>query len=105
MTCLSRSGWKKIVTRLQPCLRNPRIQRVPSLNRDFKLNRLSGLLLNDHCSWQYLITVGHVSDAERHQIAAAKLAVDGKIEQSEIAGLGFVLKAEPDCPYFLKFEW
>jgi hypothetical protein len=28
----------------------------------------------------------HVTDVERHQVATAQLAVDGKVEQGEFAG-------------------
>jgi hypothetical protein len=52
---------------------------------DFKLHRALGLLLHDDRSRADAITMRNVSDAQPDQIASTQLAVDGQVEQCEIA--------------------
>jgi uncharacterized protein YcgI (DUF1989 family) len=43
-------------------------------------------------------TSAHVTHLQAHEIAAAKLAVDRKVEQSKIAFAALQLKPDPNCP-------
>ena len=40
-------------------------------------------------------------DLEPHEVTAPQLAVEGEIEQSEVASTLFELKPDPDCPDLL----
>jgi hypothetical protein len=47
--------------------------------------------------------VGDIADAQRDQVAAAQLAVDGEVEEGEVAQLVRQLQANPDrsdLPHF-----
>jgi hypothetical protein len=49
---------------------------LPGLIRQFESDGASGLLLADRCSVERVAVRGHVIDAHRDDIAAAKFAID-----------------------------
>jgi hypothetical protein len=51
-----------------------------------ELDGPSRLLLADGCAGQGIAVRRYILDAEGHDIAAAKLAVDGDVEQCQVAG-------------------
>ena len=53
--------------------------------RDFELHWTLGFLLHNDCACGDSIAVGHITDAQLHEIAAAKFAVDRQIEQRQLA--------------------
>ena len=56
------------------------------------------LSLNDQRPWQHLIAVDNIADSQTDEITAAQFAVDGEVEQCEIADSMSVLKVHPDGP-------
>jgi len=52
------------------------------------------------------VAVGRdVLDFQAYQVAAAKLAVDGEIEQGKVAHLALHLQPGPDRPNMLGLQW
>jgi hypothetical protein len=56
------------------------------------------LSLNDLRPRQDLIAVRDITDSQTEKITTTQFAVDGKIEQGEIADSMSVLKVDPDGP-------
>jgi hypothetical protein len=61
------------------------VDRRPRLLGDLELNWPAGFLLNHRGAIAYLPSDVYVADAEPDEVAAPQLAVDGEIEQGEIA--------------------
>jgi hypothetical protein len=71
---------------------------------DFELDRSAGFPL-DHCgAVPDSAPDAHVVDLEPHEVTAPQLAVEGQIEQSEVASTLFELKPDADCPDLLWFQ-
>src|SRR5258708_37273089 len=68
---------------------------LPRLLCQLETDRATGLLLADRCSIECVAVGGHVIDAHRDDIAAAQFAVDGEVEQCEIARAA--LRAAASC--------
>lgn len=79
----------------------PRQQAGTHIAGQFELDRTSCLLLNDHRPRSYLRPRYQISRFDLDQIAAAKLAVDGKIKKSTVSNPPFSIEEEADCPYLL----
>ena len=74
------------------------VERLAGSLGQFKSNRSPGLSLADVGSL-YSIAVGsNVVDPNGYHVAAAQLAVDGKIEHRQIAYSPFNLERGSDCP-------
>ena len=71
---------------------------------DFELDVALRLALEDYCPVQKTLSVGDITDAQGHQIAATQLAVDGEIKQAKVTDLGRQLQTNPDGPDFLQLE-
>jgi hypothetical protein len=74
------------------CRRDPSGNRVPRLLSQLKLSRRLGLLLHDNLM---------ASD----QIAAAQLAVDGKIDSGKFSGSRVPLPSNSDDPDRSQIRW
>jgi hypothetical protein len=85
-------------------LPNPRQQRLPCLLGDFKLYRSLSLLLHDGSPRRQALTVRDVPYPDLHEIAGSQLAVDGKVEQSELTGTLGELQSDADGPDLLKAQ-
>jgi hypothetical protein len=72
------------------------IDRLASLFAQFKSDRSTGLLLTYSCSIRSVSACGDIVDFDRHDIAAAKLAIDRQIEHGEVADATFNLEFRPD---------
>ena len=83
---------------------NPGVNRISGLFREFKPNRLSGLVLNDSCPGDGVPAVGDIADPQVDEIASTEFAVDREIEQGEIPDLLFELKPDSDGPDLLELE-
>jgi len=82
--------------------RDPRVDSVPRLLREFELHRPLALLLHHNRAAGDVTPLDHIVDAKRDQITAAQLAVDGKVEQCEVPGSMFQLQPNPDSPDLLQ---
>jgi len=71
---------------------------------DLKLDWPAGLSLNDAGAVSYLAANANVVDAQPHEVATAQLAVDGEIEQCEVAPTPLKLEPNADCPDLLRFQ-
>jgi hypothetical protein len=71
---------------------------------DLELHWALGLVLHDDGAARQLIAVTHVSDLERDEVAAAKLAVDAQIEEGQLTHTVFHLKPNPERPDILELE-
>ena len=72
-----------------------------SLLRHFELDRPPGLLLDHGGAIPHPASDVYVIDLQRDEIAAAQLAIDREIEQSEVALPTLQLKPDPNCPRHL----
>jgi hypothetical protein len=61
-------------------------------------------LLNDASSGSDLRPGDHIANPDLDQVAAAKLAVDGKIEQRAVAHAPLAVKPDANGPDLLRFE-
>jgi hypothetical protein len=74
------------------------VDRLSRLLGELEPDRTTGLLLADRCSIKRGAVGGHVTDVHSHDIVAAQFAVDGEVEQREIADAPFELQLRPDRP-------
>jgi hypothetical protein len=74
------------------------VDSLPGLLGQFEPHRTSSLLLPDCCSVERIAIGSHVIDADSHHVATAQLAIDGEIEQCEIAGASPEVEPRPDRP-------
>ena len=59
---------------------------LPRLLSNLKLYRPIGLTLHHHCAWKNGCALGDVADPQAAQVTATQLAVNGKVEWSQITG-------------------
>jgi hypothetical protein len=78
---------------LEPCQ-----QACSGIARDLELHRSAGLLLDHHRPGANVVTGDQRTDLEFDQIAAAQLAVDGRIKQRSVANATRAIQEEPDGP-------
>src|SRR5208282_466543 len=74
------------------------IHSLPGLFRDFEPHRPAGLLLPDRRSLNGVSVRGNILDLKSDNIATAQLAVDGEIEQRQVALAVCHLKFAADRP-------
>ena len=79
-------------------LRQPIMDRGPSLLHDFELDRSPCLFLDHGATVSHPATGAYVVDLQADEIAASELAVDRKIEQGEISFPALQLKPNPNGP-------
>jgi hypothetical protein len=80
------------------------IDGLAALFGDFKADRTPGFLLPNGGSLHCIAMGRDVLDFQAHDIATAKLAVDGEIEQSEVADLVLHLQSGADRPDVLGLQ-
>jgi hypothetical protein len=78
---------------------------VPRLLGDLKLDRALGLLRHDHRPRHDPSALDDIVDAEAHQNAAARLAVDGEVEKCEFPRSMVQLQANPVSPDLFQLLW
>jgi hypothetical protein len=83
---------------------NPGVHRFARRFRDFELHRPLGLLLHDDCASNDPLAMGDIPHAKLHEIAAAQLAVDGQVEQREVALTVEHFKANANSPNIFEFQ-
>jgi hypothetical protein len=71
---------------------------LPRLLGEFEPDRATRLLLTDRRSIERVAVGGYVIDPHCHDITAAQFAVDGEVEQREIADAFLKLQPCPDRP-------
>jgi hypothetical protein len=76
----------------------PSKQTSPDLGRNLELHRASSLLLDDHRASSNFVARDEGPDFDFYQIAAAELAVDGKIEQRTISHPSLSVEKEAHGP-------
>ena len=76
---------KKEISSLAVCDTDVVIERLAGLFGDFKAHRPARLPLADRCAINGVSVWDNVLNFERDDIAAAQLAIDGEIEQRQIA--------------------
>jgi hypothetical protein len=62
------------------------------------------LLLRDSGSGSHSFAADELTDPDFHYVAAAQLAIDGKVEQRPVAQTPFSVEPEPDGPDLLRLE-
>ena len=83
-TVVDPTGEQKL-TRLSTGQLQVFVDRLAGLVRQFETHWPAGLLLTDGCAIHRITTRRHVIDANSDYVTAAQFAVDGKIEEREIA--------------------
>lgn len=76
----------------------PGKQTSSDLGRDLELHGSSSLPLDDHRASSNFVARDKGPDFDFYQIAAAELAVDGKIEKCSISHPSFSVEEETYCP-------
>ena len=66
---------------------------------DFELDRSTGLPLDHGGAVSHLATEVNLVDLQPYEVATPQLAVDGEIEQGEVALTMLQLKPDTDRPY------
>jgi hypothetical protein len=95
---LSDPARKQVLTWPAIALPDPLQDRLARLFGYFELDGTPGFPLHDHGSRTDAPAQQHIVDPQRNEIAAAKLAVDRKVEHCEIAQTLFQLKTDADRP-------
>jgi hypothetical protein len=75
------------------------VERVACHLGQFEPDGAAGLALADGRAVDGVAVGCHIIGAQRYQIAAAQLAVDGEVEQGEVAGTPLRLQLRPDGPH------
>src|SRR5271165_6351289 len=76
----------------------PLLQRGAGLLHDLELNGPAGLVLDNRRPITHAPACGDVVDPKANEIAAAQLAIDGEIEQRQIARVVLHLKPDTNGP-------
>ena len=98
MICVADATGKGIVIDCSSPSLKPGKQTSSDLRRDFELHGSSSFLLDDHRPSSNFVAGDKCPDFQFYQIAAAELAVDGKIEKCPISHPSFTVQEEADCP-------
>jgi hypothetical protein len=77
---------------------DPSTDGVTGRLRDLELHRTLGLLLQQDGPRCHAVPVADVSSAQPHQVTGSKLAVDGEVEQRQLAATVGELQADSDRP-------
>jgi hypothetical protein len=77
-----------------PC--DPDIDGLACLLGQFKLDRATGFLLHDNGTLFDTARHEDIADSQSHQITAPELAVDGQVEQGQVARFPKDLKPYSD---------
>jgi hypothetical protein len=93
----------KVLERAASALQ-PREQCRSRRLEDFKLDRPTGLSLDDRSSLSDGISAHHIVSTDTDQVAAAQLAVDREIEQGTVSKAPFLVEPEADRPNFLLLQ-
>jgi len=76
---------KEEVCRSQARRRHPRADTLTGAFGQFKLNRLPGFLLNNAGPMRNVRAVANVELAQPNKVTTTQLAIDGEIEQGQVA--------------------
>ena len=68
------------------------------------MDRPTGFSLDYRGAVLHSVSDANVAHPEPHEVAAPQLAVDGEIEQSEVASALFKLEPDANCPDLLWFQ-
>jgi hypothetical protein len=98
------SAWKKTALRGQPCITDPGSDSIPRRLGNLELHGTLGFLLQHYCPGCHAASVADVSDAQSDQVTGSKLAVDGEVEQRQLAATVGELQAHPDRPDLFELE-
>src|SRR5580704_14758598 len=110
LSCRKAQPWlalrgKKELSLLPVCDAEVIIDSLPGLFGDLEPHRSSGLLLADSHSLNGVSVRGNVFDFESNDIATAQLAVDGEIEECQVAFAVCHLKFGADRPDMFWPQW
>lgn len=97
-------AWKSIILNGAAAPFQPGQQARSYVAGDLELDRPPRLLLHDDRASPDLRTGDHITDPDFDQVAAAKLAVDGQIEQRTVTNASFAIEEEANCPDLLLGE-
>jgi hypothetical protein len=101
---LAGGAWEQKLVQFLLGLADPDGEGLAGLFGDFELHRSMGFLLHEHGAGQQVAALGDVANPQLHEVAGAQLAVDGQIEQGQLAGIVGHLQANLDRTDFLEFE-
>jgi hypothetical protein len=77
---------------------------LSGLLRQFKSDRLSGLLLSHRCPIRRVSSGSDVLDFDRDDVTAAKLAINRQIEHGEVANATLNLELRPNRPNMFRAQ-
>jgi hypothetical protein len=84
--------------------RKAAVKSAISSNWTARFKNFSCLLLDDHGPAPDLPARNQRTDLQFHAVAAAKLAIDGEIEQRALSKPRFTIKEEAKLPDLLRFQ-
>ena len=89
-----------------PCVdpREPVSDRCSGLFGDFELDRSTRFSLDHRGAVSHLATDANVVDLQPYKVTAPQVAVDGEIEQGEVALTMLQLKPDTDGRYVFRFQ-
>jgi hypothetical protein len=94
--------WEQEVVRFEALLPDTRGRSLSRLFCNLKLYGTLCLLLHDDRPCSDPLSVRQISDPQFHQIARPQLAVDGQVEECQIAHAVGELQADPNRPDLLQ---
>jgi hypothetical protein len=97
----ARRGTAHFLDRYWPDMTHPIADCCSGLLGDLELDRSAGLPLDHRGAVPDSAPDAHVVDLEPHEATAPQLAVEGQMEQSEVASALFELRPDADCPDLL----
>jgi len=98
------SAWEQRLSLMQDLLLQPAAYRLPGLLCDLELNGSARLPLHDRSSRSHSAIEGYIVDPKRNEVTSSQLAVEGEIEQSQVANALRHLEPDPNGPDLPGFE-
>ena len=102
MLRLFASARKDVVVDCASPVLQPRLYAGSSSLKQLELDRPAGLLLDNRGPRPDPTTAEKLANPDFDDVAAAQLAVDGKVEQSSVAKPSFSVEPKPYRPYLLR---
>src|SRR5271170_5578249 len=104
MRLVAEAAWEEVLAVAQRGAGKPITDCCSGLFGNFKLDRSAGFLLDHGSAVPHLASAAYIVDPEPHEIAAPQLAIDGEIEQGEVASPPLKLEPDADGPDLLGLQ-
>ena len=97
--------WEEALARHQTACSKVIVNSLPCHFGYLETNLPTGLPPTDGSSIDGVAVGSHIIDADRDKVAATQLAVDGEVEQGQVARAAFQLQPGSNGPHMAQPQW